>query len=106
MRNPAVTGFGRDGDEDFRIAEQQTLHQMDRAYLPLWSDGIWLPPSMSLGDFLTQVECDLLQWGLWIADGNKAQAARVLRIKRTTLHSQLARHKLTKTRERPQSQRC
>ena len=53
-----------------------------------------LPPSMSLDDRLMQIESQLIGWALGLTDGNKSQAAAILKIRRSTLGDRINRCRL------------
>ena len=53
-----------------------------------------LPPSMSLDDRLMQIESGLIGWALGLTDGNKSQAAAILKIRRSTLGDRINRCRL------------
>jgi DNA-binding NtrC family response regulator len=54
-----------------------------------------LPVTRPLDDRLREVESNLIGWALRISDGNRSQAARLLKIKRSTLGGRITRCRLS-----------
>lgn len=53
------------------------------------------PAARSLDDRLREVESNLIGWALRVSDGNRSQAARLLKIKRSTLGDRINRCRLS-----------
>ena len=55
---------------------------------------------VSLEDHLHRVETDMIRWALRAAQGNTTRAARLLKMKRSTLHDRITRCGLRRTDDR------